>query len=92
MNHLRSKVRDLIELEVFLFQSVPERPNPVYGRDSFANVISRTSREAVNGRGTTTGNVRDDSSELDILGEMVIDYANRSISFSPFASEASDAT
>lgn len=43
------RLRDMIELDVFLFQGVPERPNPVYGRDSFASVQSRTSREIVEG-------------------------------------------
>ena len=40
----RQRIRDMIELEVFLFAGVPERPNPVYGRDSYANVRYRTTR------------------------------------------------
>jgi hypothetical protein len=45
---MRRNVRELVDLEVFLFQGVPERPNPVYGRDSFSSVASRMSREIVN--------------------------------------------
>jgi hypothetical protein len=42
-----SRIRDTLEVEVFLFGGVPERPEPVYGRDSHANVETRTTRSPI---------------------------------------------
>lgn len=40
-----SRLRDIINFEVFLFHGVPERPNPVFGRDANDSVTVRQSRE-----------------------------------------------
>jgi|GEM_PF-4762527 len=40
----KERVRDVLDLEVFLFGGVPERPDPVYGRDNNDHVLSRTTR------------------------------------------------
>ncbi len=42
-----SRIRDVLELEVLLFGGVPEKPEPVYGRDSHAHVQSRTTRTGI---------------------------------------------
>lgn len=43
-SNLPDVLADIIELEVFLFGGVPERPEPVYGHDANDSVVSRTTR------------------------------------------------
>lgn len=43
---LPARVADVLKLEVYLFGGVPERPEPVFGRDANASVLSRTTRSA----------------------------------------------
>jgi hypothetical protein len=74
------RVRDLIELEVFLFQGVPERPNPVYGRDSYASVHSRTSRANVE-------HCQDETQRSPVghmLQRISVDFQSGEITFSSF--------
>ncbi|NQV28107.1 MAG: hypothetical protein HQ518_27460 [Rhodopirellula sp.] len=42
-------MRDILELEVMLFGGVSERPEPVFGRDSYEHVLTRTTRSMENG-------------------------------------------
>jgi len=75
------RLYDLVELEVFLFQGVPERPNPVYGRDSYANVHLRTTRS----------NIENNQDQMKrspaghVLQSVSVDFPSGKILFSKFS-------
>lgn len=75
----------MIDTEVFLFGGMPERPNPVYGRDSHANVHCRMTRSTVEPQ--LTGVSRDPENarqEEIVLQEITVDVEAGTIEFGPF--------
>jgi len=74
------RVHDLIELEVLLFQGVPERPNPVYGRDSYASVHSRNSRASAEHHQDEMQR----SPAMHVLQRISVDFQSGKIEFSDF--------
>ena len=82
------RLLDGIELEVFLFGGVPERPNPVYGRDGYENVVSRNTRSTVDECSFPRRKIQQrESPEEPILQTFVINFEEGTIEFGEFRPE-----
>jgi hypothetical protein len=77
------KIRDILELEVFLFGGVPEIPDPVYGRDSFPRHDSRltlSERESFE-----RDSVVADDGECEVIAEYEIVVDDKGFEYRPIS-------
>lgn len=79
MPNRAQSIRDMIDVEVFLFDGIPEQPNPVYGRDSYQSVLARRTRSEVE---RSLPAACEPSGEL--LQKITIDFDKDLIAFSAF--------
>lgn len=80
---VRQRLIDMIDFEVFLFQGVPERPDPVFGRDSHSSVHLRHTRRNVETTENHANGEDNASNAGRVLQEMWIDPDSGDLVFGP---------
>jgi hypothetical protein len=78
------RIRDMIEVEVFLFGGVPEFANPVYGHDAHRYVHSRLTRTGIDGGAPPAEEALLPPSGKHNRQEIIIDHATGTIEFRTF--------
>jgi len=73
------RIRDIMELEVFLFGGVPEMPEPVYERDSHTHSQVRTTRTPIEASALPNNEANEVS-----MGYVEMDLATGELTFSRF--------